>query len=345
MKFRTLTVFFLLSFSASKASEMQDAHGFFAWQQRPQQIKEKIDESYENLAKSPASRWSFNGREKYHLLYVDHTKLALYLIQRAKDQQEFFFVDIGAGDFQWGDHLAKVINASKNIQAGMKIHIIGIRAEKYQEPEKKTEGKCTLYKMGHFKIETLEEIFPARGLKLEKRLDMIVTSCTLRHLVNPLGTLTQAYNLLRSGGFIFFDNFYLGYEDSCDNDLEMENFNILSNMTRLLISAHRSFLIKPNHEGELFTNVVMRKTEKPLRAPVQYSFLRGIPLKPLCYSGVRVIFKYKGMPSFKDRADSMKDDDESLPLRLYGDSDLYKFFKENGLFEKEIPYGGPLEGN
>ena len=49
--------------------------------------------------------------------------------------------------------------------------------------------------------------FEKLGLNLENSVQYIVCSWTLQHLVDPLDTLEQAYNLLDRGGFLFGTGF------------------------------------------------------------------------------------------------------------------------------------------
>ena len=60
--------------------------------------------SFEGLTHQKVCQWGlFNGSDGYNLCGVDEYALMKRIILEApKDQKEFYALDIGAGNFQWG---------------------------------------------------------------------------------------------------------------------------------------------------------------------------------------------------------------------------------------------------
>ena len=88
------------------------------------------------------------------------------------------------------------------------FHVIGVTGEGYPHDEIEVNGNVTTHKISGFKLENLLESFPKFNLDLVDSVEFVASFWTLQHLVDPLGTLEQAYHLLTPGnGFLFGTGF------------------------------------------------------------------------------------------------------------------------------------------
>src|SRR3990167_8095058 len=127
---------------------------------------------------------------------------------RKEAKETFYVLDVGAGDFSWGKALVRYIN-KENLSPKIKVHIVSVTGEKYKGVDIQEIGSCKQYNIGAFNIENIEDIFSKSkeiGLK-DVKFDWIVSRYTFIHLVDPAGTFSQCYDLLKPGGFISMDAF------------------------------------------------------------------------------------------------------------------------------------------
>ncbi len=80
-------------------------------------------------------------------------------------------------------------------------------------------GLCTLYELSAFPIEILSEKLAELGYldMLADKVDLTVAAYTLVHLIDPIGSFLQIYDLMRpSQGIILVQNFFAlgGHDDS-----------------------------------------------------------------------------------------------------------------------------------
>ncbi len=169
---------------------------YLLWKERTSEINHSISRAFQAIVGKTKSSWGFyNGGNRYDIGGIKEHKLMKKMIREAPPEiKDFYALDIGAGNYQWGRELAKYLNAKKDIPKDVTIHIIGIRGEANWNEAVTELGQCKLYEFGEFQIETLMDEFQARGLQLENKVDLIVSRWCFRHLVDPIGTFTQAYN-------------------------------------------------------------------------------------------------------------------------------------------------------
>ena len=191
---------------------------FLACTQRRSSLRNCINSAFDKIKNHHSSQWKFhNGSREYSLCSVKNYDLAKTVIQQApKTRKDFYFLDIGAGNFQWGDGLADFLNEQTDLPKDIKIHIIGIRGEKNLQASTTDKGQCKIYNFGTFKIENLNEEFLKLGLNLTNKLDLVVTQWCMRHLADGVGTFLQTYNLLQPGGFFLLDGFFFFIRKSID---------------------------------------------------------------------------------------------------------------------------------
>ena len=123
-------IFFLVFSVVSSAN----GRNFLSIEDRPDNVKALIDAAYDAVNDSN-DFWSFNGDVKYKMAYVDEYKLLSGLIKSQPERKEFFFMDIGAGDFQLAKALSDRLNHDTEIRDDIFVHFFSLRGERYDEPE------------------------------------------------------------------------------------------------------------------------------------------------------------------------------------------------------------------
>lgn len=340
MKSQTLTLIASVSIFAmsptfamegieDKESRCISAYNGLKWQDRPTEIQNKISQTFSYLSSKSGGTWLFNGSEYYIHADVDTEKLAKHLMTSNPNQKEFYFLDIGAGNFEWGDHLAGIINEFTGIADDVKVNIIGVRGEQYNGEKFTTVGKCNIFKLGQFKIENLEEAFKKINLDLTDKIDCIYTRWTFRHLVDPVGTLEQAYNLLKpKTGLFFGDGFFYSLNGQSAKDI-LTNARF-DNITRLLLDMKVQFLIEPHDSTRAINRFVFkRNADGPLNLPLKYTGMVYVGDACQVYSQVATAFEHIGPePTWIGES--------PYPTRMYdklcGNLDFFNFFKNNSLF-------------
>lgn len=266
------------SINASQITKNREAQlsdtSILSISQRPQDAQDAIEQSFQELLEAPAgvSAWGYNGEEKYEIFGDDHRIAQKIITEAPLTQTEFYFMDIGAGDFQWGRSLAQFINSlDLNTKREVRAHIIGIRGERTLGEEIQKSGRCTLYEFGGFAIENLLSIFNQKLPGIEGKIDMVVSRWTLRHLVDPVGTFVQFYNMLRPGtGMAFFDGFLFSVISNGENPKEI-TWNDNSYTKNLLALIGSPFLIQRYNDARSFNRYVLRKADDQLcQLPMQY---------------------------------------------------------------------------
>ncbi|MCI5052621.1 MAG: class I SAM-dependent methyltransferase [Simkaniaceae bacterium] len=173
------------------------------------------------------------------MLFLDECKLANHLL-KTHQEREFHILDIGAGNFQLVDHLAK----SLLVPEGIQVHIYGLRGEQYHKDQNEQTGPITIHKIGRFKIEETNSELKKRGFTLANRVDLIFSRHTFIHLCDPVGTFQTTYNLLRPGkGIMLVDtiNYAIPKEGLPDGEIfDLESAS--QRMLRLALATGGKFL-------------------------------------------------------------------------------------------------------
>ena len=251
--------------------------------ERPQAIKEEIQKRFNSLQKKEKSYWRYNGQKKYFMLGIDDHELVRTIIANAqKKQTDFYFLDIGAGNFKWGRALAKYLKNYNIIPEGKVVHIISVIGEKISEVAKhpsQSEGNCKIYELGEFKIEDIDEELQKRFPEAVGKIDFATSRWTLRHFVEPAGTLKKIYDVLsQETGLLVADGFFFLYEDQLSaedltyNPLDFRRkysakiFN--DNMHQLLHSIGAPYLIQPfNNRASLNHFAIKKIHNKSVQLP------------------------------------------------------------------------------
>ncbi len=323
---------------------------------RPEEVKLLQDKVFENIAFRVESSWTYNGESLYHMGAIDERLLITYLVKSAPQQKEFYLLDIGAGNFQWGKSMAEYINQAETISLDKTFHIISVRGERNLATERRYKGtqtgKCILYELGEIKIEDLEQELERHGLAVKDKLDVIVSRWSLRHLIDPLGTFKQAYDLVRpQKGFLLMDGFFFVYDDFIYDEKEMNEERLVNyddgydklvghfnkKLHTLLVQAGVKclrFYYSLGRSTDHF--IIQRKSNEPLSLPVQYT---GKVLKVnnkgwQAGCGYVTEFVSTGLASKKMSYERVRDIGykDLIVYPCWGDETLYNLCLAEGLF-------------
>lgn len=161
-------------------------------QYRPVKIQNRIKKVHAVLkAKDTKSTWTYNGSQVYDFLGISDEALLDWLISIKRENGDALrILDFGSGAFDWPITVANYLrdkHSDKNIQ----IEIVGVTGERALTDEQIrtlqndfADSGIKLTLLQEVEIESIDKI-------LQSGFDLIVSSWTLRHLVDPLGTLEE----------------------------------------------------------------------------------------------------------------------------------------------------------
>lgn len=303
------------------------------WKSRTSKINHSISKAFQAIAHNTKSGWGlFNGSDTYGIGGIKEHKLMRKIIREAPPEcKDFYALDIGAGDYQWGRGLAKYLNAKKDIPKDVTIHIIGIRGETNLDKAVTDLGQCKLYEFGQFQVETLMDEFQKQGLQLANKVDLVVSSWCFRHLVDPVGTFAQTYDLLRpKTGHLMLDGFFFLHENEKMRD---ESLDFNGRMTRLCLETRAPFLTRYYDSTRSLNHFVVNKPDAN-PCPLQKQYL-GTENPGW------------GWQIGSETVTQFKEADIETPL-LYegeyrGDKGLYERLRQNGVLHNSDLVWGPLQ--
>lgn len=319
---------------------------FLSQTQRTPEIKELIDNAFLELSCKMESNWTLrNGGEKYLLCNIDDQKLVKQIIFSAKSgKKEFYFLDLGAGGFEWGRALVDFLNSQNDFEDGLTFHIISTRGESNINQEITQIGHCFIYEFGNFKIEDLQSEFEKRNLYLNDKLDLIVSSYTLRHLIDPLTTYLQAYNLLApytglllSEAPVFSIN-PQSIKESFTPYINITNFIAILNLQQIPFLMYDHF-----QPRDIKHFLVLKKDEKPLQIPFQYSHFyetRGFGDGNTLISFTPISDKFLHSLNY---VSSITPQFKGYKFNIYGVKSLYQWISQKDLFIDSLSYSDIFE--
>lgn len=271
-------LFFSVLFSPLFASEFK----------RPATIQQQCDDAFEIVKSMPSDIWANNGSKPYYnLMGIKDEKLIQYVLQENQDEQDIYIVDVGCAGGMWGKHAFNTLKG-KVKDADKHIYIFSLTGATECREEIFVGENITLYQFNHFKIENIDEELALRGFDLTNKVNLIISSSTLCHLVDPLGTLIRMYSLLSPlKGLLITDNFYVG---SDSNNIwpfyAYFDYFIKSNAISLFSRDY------PNNNHLL----LMRADSKNLTLPLEYS-QRIIPYLKRYDCGSQKVTVFKDLPT------------------------------------------------
>ena len=232
---------------------------------RPIELQQIIDDKFDIISARAHSVWRMNGKERYCILNILDSELVKSMIFNSPDQKIFNILDMGGGLFQWGHKLAEFID-NDNILAerDFKVNIINTGGEQYPGQDVKYTTKCTIYNFGAFKLENLKESLNKKDMFIEQHegFDLIVASWCLRHLTDPLGTMVQAYNLLKPERLMLFDGF--GFSVASEDEKYVSDEGNCF-MIKFLRDTQVEFLMQENNLMGSYNEFMIRKSTENIK--------------------------------------------------------------------------------
>jgi hypothetical protein len=332
------------------------------YNERPGFVEAYIDVAFNDVRNSHRS-WAYNGQKSYHLFEINEHELFAKMIQNApKKQKNFYALDLGAGNFSWVNGCAQFINQQANLPEGIKVHIIGVRGEpngwEFQEEE---VGRCKLYKWGAIKIEHLVKEFQRKGLKIEGKLELCISTWTLCHCVDAVSMVMQVHDILRPGrGVFLFDQFHFTYKNEsmfkhCRNIPFTDDFSdplsIVGSRVRtiqLLFDMKVPFLVSVTSRVRSHDSFMLqRQMTTTCILPMQYSKVFDLTDKrtlEIAASGSFISFSRSSQEEDTRGFDFPMPPDDSFEKRFYGDKTLYTYLRTQLLFKESsrVPTYSPI---
>ncbi|MFC1894959.1 hypothetical protein ACFLYH_03345 [Candidatus Dependentiae bacterium] len=199
--------------SYSKTNEQKIVLG-----KRPKNVQDAVNKAFERL--EAIGKWPNNGKEEYRLFGIKDEVL-LKEVASKSGKKDIYIIDAGCANGAWGiKAMDTLCGYEKFKKSGKKFYIFSITGGKECKKMTKTNGNVKLFQINSFKIENIDTEFKKISkefgdLSLNGNVDLIVSSSTFRHFVDPFGTLKRMYVLLSSSnGILISDNFNFNFADS-----------------------------------------------------------------------------------------------------------------------------------
>jgi len=235
---------------------------------RPEKVQAAVNEAFDKIKEKSIESWLYNGQSCYWLLGFHDEDLLRNLALENNDKQDIYVMDVGCGMGDWGEHAMKIFSSEACNKTGKHFHIFNITGGKECNETVLQKNNVTLYQFNQFKMENIDEELTKRGFNLEGKFDLIVSNWTLRHLVDPFGTLKRIYNLLKPLQGMFMSNgFLFKFNDSEEIEAfpHQKNANILSGINAA--SLFRDW----NHGRDVDQFLLVRNDSQELEIPLEYS--------------------------------------------------------------------------
>ncbi len=237
--------------------------------QRPKNIQSIVDEKFKNHETN--TYWTLNGSQRYKLLGRNDDVILRALVFKC-NAEIVNIVDVGCGNGAWGKNAMEVLLQDENAkQSGKLFRIFSVTGG--LECENKTEKKdhVELYQLNQFKIENIDEAFQNRDFDLGGNVHFVISSWTLRHLVDPWGTLNKLYNLLTpSQGILIASGFFFALENDTGTEpnilaCPLDNWKVLAQTNAVTLFNHYT----ANRDLDHF--ILLRVNNKELGIPLEYT--------------------------------------------------------------------------
>lgn len=163
------------------------------WRDRPQEISKEIDRRFDILKNNPP-KYISHGRDMYtfnlHMYTSDDIISALF---SPDPKRHYTILDVGAGTGAMSKKIAKV-NPDKDITLN------AVSAYDYRSQDYPIEG---INYLAPADAENIANYYSPNSQ------DLIISNLTMVHLVDPLGTIAQMYEILAPEGLMVLDSFSL----------------------------------------------------------------------------------------------------------------------------------------
>lgn len=309
---------------------------------RPLELKNAINSLFSTFTETETSKWTlFNGDEYYQMSDIDEYKLLSKMVKANPDQSSFNIIDIGAGDYSWIQSMAKLFNNGDEVFANKNFNIFGLNGE--GSPEVIEIENVKLHYYGGFKSEELLSEFNSKGHNLENNVDFIVSRFALRHMADPIGTVIQAYELLKPNtGLMIIDDFPITYKNLDGSSLYESHDKFEGHLKQFHFYSYldANVLMCPSNTGaRSFTHFNIQKLSADTAK------------LPITYSGLNFVSGRSHTSEYETEFTSLEQT-EKMEMKLvssscanteyysgcYGDKELYDWFENNALFSNDPHY-------
>jgi len=243
---------------------------------RPDKVQAAVDEVFLKNSNRNPGVWFYDGdgQYDYNLLNIDDARVLKHLIVRSQnrqDKKEINILDVGCSQGGWGIHALEILKEDAK-KYNKRVNIFSVTGGKECDEKKFTDGMVTLHQFNQFKIENIDEELIEKDFDLRNKVDLIVSHWTLRHLVDPFGTLKRMYSLLSpyhgallSNGFLFSLECLSKVQSYPYGNWDCKNFDLRSQSNT--ISLFRFYRVG----RDLGHFLLVRPNAKQLMLPIEYT--------------------------------------------------------------------------
>lgn len=164
-------------------------------QHRPEALQKEVDLAFKRLNQKSINWGLFDGTGFYNLMNLEEKHLIKNLANRDDSRTDIYLVDVGAAKGGWGRDVESFIKEELS-NCEKHFHIFSLTGGNELKEEIVEDENVTHYRLSQFKIENIGSELLKRGYNLSGKVDLMVSNWTLRHLVDPFGTLEDMYGLL-----------------------------------------------------------------------------------------------------------------------------------------------------
>ncbi len=326
-----------MSINNKDISLQNDSITYLKVEDRPLEVKNAIQSIFNQRSDKVGGWGLFNSDKQYNMSNLDDYKLIRKIVEGNPNQDSFNIIDIGAGDYSWLNSLSSLFNDGSELFANKSFNIFGLNCE--GSPKVVEIGNVKLHYYGGFKSEDLLSEFQAKGHLLENNVDLIVSRWALRHMVDPMGVVLQAYDLLKpQTGLMLLDDFSIKYEN-------LEGALLYESNPR----AYEGHLKQFHIFSHLDANVLMCPSNTGARSYYHFNIQKltaDVAKLPVTYSGLAFNENRGNACKYETEFSSLISTKElkvfsscfGVDLRYdacLGDKELYDWFENNSLFSNE----------
>lgn len=269
---------------------------------RPKAVQAAVDKAFENISEDTNTWGLHRGNFSYSLFFLDDAKMLENLA--CLDKKDIYIADVGCANGAWGRKAMMQLLDSQVCKNSKKhFTILSLTGGRECKAEIIKENFVTLHQINQFKIENIDDELLSRGFDLKGKIDFMVSNWTLRHLVDPLGTLKLMYSLLSIQKGILLSN---GFLYKLDNYKDIITFpydtaHILS--CSKAISLFRIF--------DLYRDcghfLLMRTNDSELEIPLKYTGkVEDSGSNQQCESGLVTVFHTDSLFTAKFDVENMQ---------------------------------------
>ncbi len=266
-------------------------------EKRPDVVQAAIDKIFEIVTKKVTPlTWGFNGQHGAYGLFGLKDEMVLQSLA-SKDAQDIYILDVGCARGTWGAFAMNVLANDKECQkSGKRFHIISITGgNEISTNEVERKGNVTHYRFKQFKIENIEEELLKKGFNLKEKVHLMVSHWTMRHLVDPFGTLVRMYRLLSpDGGMLLSNGFFFTFADNEEvQTFPTKNWNLLAYSNAITLFRQVAKTPDQSLDEETGEFVLMKTDHQELTIPLTYVNVQMLPSSSSYhfYSHMLTVFK------------------------------------------------------